>query len=132
MNNTQKYNNKEKLIIYLISSLVGILIIFFTMLTSSLIIVLFEISLNLLPIISSICLLTGSFVAGLFSGKKIGSGGIVSGLIVSIIIFLFVFIVSLGFDPSGITLNTLIHFVINLLASLIGGIVGVNKSSKFI
>lgn len=132
MNNSQKYNNKEKIVIYLISSLVGIIITFVAMLLSSLIMVLFEISLSLLPIMASVCLLIGSFIAGLISARKIGSGGIVCGLMVSTIIFLFVFLVSLVCDPTGISFNTLIHFIINLLSSLIGAIIGVNKSTKFV
>lgn len=132
MNNSQKYNNKEKIFIYLISSLIGIIITFVSMLLSSLVIAFFDISLSLLPIIASICLLLGSFIAGLISARKIGSGGIISGLFVSVIIFLFVFLVSLVFDPTGISFNTLIHFIINILSSLIGAIIGVNKSTKFI
>ncbi len=132
MNNAQKYNNKEKIIIYLVSTLVGIIITFLTMLLASLLMVLFEISLNLLPIVSSICLVVGSFFAGFLSAKKIGSGGIVCGLVVAFVTFLIVFIISLILDPTGITFNTMIHFIITLLSSLIGGIIGVNKSKNFI
>ena len=132
MNNKEKYNKKEKAIICLISSFVGIIITFMTMLFSSLVMVIFEFNLSSLPIISSICLMTGSFVAGFLSAKKIGSRGIVCGILVSVIIFVFVFSVSLFLNSSGITFNTLIHFIINLLSALIGGIIGVNKSTKII
>lgn len=132
MNNKEKYNKKEKAIICLISSFVGIIITFLTMLFSSLVMVIFEFNLSSLPIISSICLMTGSFVAGFLSAKKIGSRGIICGILVSVIIFVFVFSVSLILNSSGITFNTLIHFIINLLSALIGGIIGVNKSTKII
>lgn len=132
MNNNQKYNTKEKVIIYSFSSLIGIISTFLFMLLSSLFMVIFEFNIGVLPIVSSFCLMVGSFVAGFLSAKKIGSKGILCGIVVSVIIFAFVFIVSLLLDSSGITLNTLIHFIINLLSSLIGGIIGVNKSAKFI
>ena len=132
MNNTQKYNYGEKIIIYLLSSLVGVILTLLTMLLTSLILVLFEIPLHFLSVIASICLIVGSFFAGLISSKKIGSGGIVNGIIVAFIIFLLIFLTSLILDPAGLTLRTLIHFIISILSSLIGGIIGVNNSAKFL
>ena len=131
MNNAQ-LNNKERIIIYLLSSLVGIIITFLSMLLTSLLMVFFEISLNLLPIISSICLIFGSFFSGFISSKKIGSRGIINGTIVAVISFLLIFIISLVVDRSGLSLNTIIHFIIILLSSIIGGIIGVNSKKKFI
>lgn len=130
MNSNDKYSKNELIIIYLISSFIGIATVFLAMLLASIISVVFEINLIYLSTISSICLAIGSFFAGYFSGKKIKYGGIVNGLIVSLIIFLFVFLISLIINPTAITFITLIHLVITILSAVIGGIFGVNNTKK--
>ena len=131
MNNIQYSNKKEKAIIYLIASAVGMVIVFLSMIVAALFMVLFEIKLYFLPIVAPICLVLGSFTSGYLSAKKIGYGGIISGLIVGVITYLFVFLISAIVDPTGITFTSFIHLIITLIASLIGGIVGVNKNYKF-
>ena len=131
MNNIQYSNKKEKAIIYLIASAVGMIIVFLSMIVAALFMVLFEIKLYFLQIVAPICLVLGSFASGYLSAKKIGYGGIISGLIVGVITYLFVFLISAVVDPTGITFTSFIHLIITLIASLIGGIVGVNKNYKF-
>ena len=126
----EKYNNKEKAIVYFIASFIGIIMTFLVMIISAFITVVFEISPILLPTIASVCLAIGSFMGSFLSAKKIGNGGIISGLIISIIIFIFIFFISLFFDKSQISFNTIFHFIITLISSMIGGIIGVNKSGK--
>ena len=127
MSFNDKFNKNELILIYLFSSFVGIISTFLVMLLASLLSVVLEINNVYISTISAVCLAIGSFLGGFFAGKKIGSGGIVSGLIVSLIIFLFIFIISLILEPTAITLITLIHFIITVLACVIGSIVGVNN-----
>ena len=47
-----------------------------------------------------------------------------------IVTFAVVTLVSLIVDDGGFTQNTIFHFVIIMLASLIGAILGVNKTSN--
>ena len=69
----------------------------------------------------------GSFTAALFVSKKTGQKGYLTGIIVGLITFAIVTAISIIVSNAGITINTLFHFIIILLASAIGGILGVNS-----
>ena len=84
--------------------------------------------------LATLSLALGSFAAAYYVSKKIGHKGYLTGAIVGVISFAAVTIVSLIVTKNGFTSNTLFHFIIIVLASLIGGIFGVNKgkSKKYI
>ncbi len=80
--------------------------------------------------LASIGLGIGCFSGGLFSAKKIGKNGLISGLLVSSILFIIVAIASLTATIKNVGILTLIHLAVMLLSGCIGGILGVNGKKK--
>lgn len=72
----------------------------------------------------------GGFAASFFLAGKSGSRGWLTGLITGICAFLIITVISLAVNHGAMTNNTLFHLVIIVLASVIGGILGVNKPSE--
>ncbi len=72
----------------------------------------------------------GAFFAGLISSKKIRSGGIINGLICAVMLFILIVIISAIVDKQSLTMTSLYHAVIMLLAGAIGGVLGANMSSR--
>ena len=69
--------------------------------------------------------LAAAFVAAYKNRKK----GFLIGLVVGGIAFSVIFLISLISDKGAITVNTLFHLIIFMLSSVIGGVMGVNKSN---
>lgn len=76
---------------------------------------------------STVSLALGSFAAAYYVSKRAGHKGYLIGAFVGIISFAAVTVISLITSKGGLTVNTLFHFVIIVLSSSIGGILGVNK-----
>ncbi len=72
----------------------------------------------------------GSFIASFLTAKKLGNNGWLAGLIIGGITFLLMTLIALIANGSGLTVNTLFRFIILILASLIGGVLGVNKGNS--
>ena len=79
--------------------------------------------------LSSVCAAVGAFIGGYFSARKNGAKGLLGGLLVAAAMFIIISIVG-GFVSETVSLMSLIRLVIIALAASIGGILGVNKSSK--
>ena len=56
--------------------------------------------------------------------------GVYIGFIIGISTFLIITIISLIINDTALSINTLFHFIIIVLSSLIGGIFGVNKDKN--
>ena len=82
------------------------------------------------PIFATVSVSAGAFAAAYYAAKKIGKKGFFVGLIVGVVTFIAVTLISLIVDDGSITQNTAFHFIIIMLASLIGAVLGVNKSGK--
>lgn len=76
---------------------------------------------------STLSLSLGSFAAAYYVSRRAEHRGYLIGAFVGLISFALVTVISLIINKSGLTLNTLFHFIIIVLASAIGGILGVNK-----
>ena len=72
----------------------------------------------------------GLFASSFYAAKKIRKKGFLIGLLNGSIIFLIIMLISLFIDKGSMTFNTLFHFVIFVLFSLIGGILCVNKAQN--
>lgn len=70
----------------------------------------------------------GSFVGGLISGKFSKSNGWLSGLLCGGVLFFIFFICGLIVTHSSLTIITLTRGVAIILASTIGGIIGISKN----
>ena len=82
---------------------------------------------------ATISLAVGCFIASRYTAKKIGDKGYLIGIIIGAVLFVFITALSLIVGNS-LSLNTFFHFVIIMLSSIVGGIMGVNKDKhkKFI
>lgn len=69
----------------------------------------------------------GCFAASHRTAEKIGNKGYVVGIIIGISVFVLITILSLV-AGNRLSLNTVFHFVIMMLSSLVGGISGVNRT----
>ena len=76
----------------------------------------------------------GSLSAAFYAARKNGSKGYLIGRLVGIITFLLVTIISLIVSGGVLSSNTLFRFVIIVISSLIGGILGINirREKKYI
>lgn len=82
------------------------------------------------PVLGSVALAIGSFAGSYFLSSKKGNKGYICGLTDGFITFLVVTIVGMIINKGNITINTLFHLVIIVLAGVIGGILGVNRKNK--
>ena len=82
------------------------------------------------PIFATVSVSGGAFAAAFYAAKKVGKKGFFVGLIVGAVTFVAVTLISLIVDDGGFSQNTAFHFIIIMLASLIGAVLGVNKSGK--
>ena len=82
------------------------------------------------PVLGSIAIALGSFVGSYYLSAKKGNNGYIYGLSDGFATFLIVSLVGLIINKGNITLNTLFHLVITVLAGVIGGICGVNRKDK--
>mgnify|MGYP002627305276 CR=1 FL=1 len=96
----------------------------------SLFITFVDIDKKYIPFISSMCLSLAAFLSSYITAKKHGEKGFLIGGAIGLISFAAVTIISFIVSRGGFSLNTLFHFVLCLLAALIGGILGVGTGSK--
>jgi len=124
-----KKDNTNKKIAYILGGVVGLLITLFSMLCFSALLLFFNIERAYAVPFATISVGLGSFFASRITSKKIGDKGYIIGLIIGALVFVLITVVSLAFG-NGLTLNTLFHFIIIMLSSVVGGISGVNTKPK--
>ena len=125
-----KYNYVEKLVIYSLSVLIGCLVVILSMFLGASVCLAIDLSDNYSTLAAGICLGVGALCSGFLSGEKIKSGGIVNGAFCGLIMYLLVFVFSLFISDNGFSAVSLSHALIALIASAIGGVLGVNVSLK--
>ena len=86
------------------------------------------------PLFASLCLAFGSFAASFYCGNARGEKGLLIGLMVGGTIFIITALITLLVNSGAVSIHLLLRFIILLLASFIGAIIGVNKKAnkKFI
>lgn len=124
------YNVAEKIVIYIIASIVGVIVMFCAILLAAGVCLACDLPDSFSPTISVISMGIGTFLAGFLSAKKIKSSGIFNGAATGGIIYLLIFFISLILSNSGFSMVTVYHMLISVLAAAIGGIIGVNSLSK--
>lgn len=90
---------------------------------------LFDINRNYIPFFSTLALSIACFLGSFLAAKKAGDKGYIIGGAVGVFFFLAVTVVSI-FTGGRLTLNTLFHFILFSLSSLIGGVLGVNNTKR--
>ena len=118
---------------YVVGGLVGVLSTLVTMLIFAAVLLVFNIDRAYAAPFATISVAIGSFIASYISAKKINNKGYLTGLVIGIVVFAIISILSLIFGNS-FSLNTIFHLIIIILASTVGGILGVNadKHKKYI
>ncbi len=128
-----KKDNVNKKSAYLVSAILGVLGTLASMLIFAAILLFFNIDRAYATPFATISLAVGSFIASRYAAKKIGDRGYLVGLVIGVVVFGVITALSLIMGNS-MSLNTLFHFIIIMLSSLVGGIIGVNrdKHKKYI
>ena len=121
---------KENIKKFFIGVLLGIAATALLIIIASAVFLVFNISRSFAGAVATVCIAAGAFLSAFYSARKIGEKGYLTGLITGLFYFLCVTSAALAVNKGGLTSNTLFHFIIIMLSSLIGGITGVNKSSK--
>lgn len=121
-----KKDNVNKKSAFAVGGVLGLAATIGMMLIFSAVLLFFNIDRAYSAPFATISLAVGSFIASRYTAKKIGDKGYLIGLIIGAVIFVLITVISLIFG-SGLSLNTLFHFVIIMLSAISGGIIGVNK-----
>lgn len=127
-NEFTKKDNINKKSAYIWGAMLGILSALVSMLVFSAVLLFLNIDRAYATPFATISIAIGGFIASRYSSKKIGDKGYLVGLIIGIVIFIVITALSIIVGNS-LSLNTLFHFIIILLASIVGGITGVNQSN---
>ena len=122
-----KENNEKLGPIFIKGIILGVFVNMILLLIFAAIILLADIDRALAQPLSSIALGAGGFAAAFYSAKKIGGKGYLIGLLIGICTFVAVTLIGLIINKGGLTVASLFRFIIAFLASVIGGIMGVNR-----
>ena len=82
------------------------------------------------PLFATISIAIGCFASAFYLGSKIGKNGILIGISVAGIVFIIATLVTLLVNSGAVSIHILLRFVILMLASLIGAIIGVNRKDN--
>lgn len=128
-----KKDNVNKRSAYLLGALLGVLSALASMMIFAAALLLLDIDRAYAAPFATLSLAIGSFFASRKTSKIIGDKGYITGLIVGLTVFVIITLLSLVMG-NGFSINTLFHFIIVTLSSLVGGIMGVNgkKRKKYI
>lgn len=122
-----KKDNINKKSAFITGGVIGVIITLMAMLVFSAILLFLDIDRAYAIPFATISVAIGCFFSGHYTAKKIGDKGYLIGLITGAVVFVVITALSLIMGNS-ISLNTLFHFIIMMLSSLVGGIMGVNKN----
>ncbi len=111
---------------YLVGAILGVLGTLAAMLIFAAVLLFLNIDRAYATPFATISLAVGCFIASRYTAKKIGDKGYLIGIIIGAVLFVFITALSLIVGNS-LSLNTFFHFVIIMLSSIVGGIMGVNK-----
>lgn len=122
-----KKDTVNKKIAYLSGAILGVLVCLVIMLIFSAVLLFLNIDRAYATPFATVSVAIGCFIAARHTAKKIGDKGYLVGLIIGSVVFTAITALSLILG-NGLSINTLFHFIIMMLSSLVGGITGVNKN----
>ena len=70
------------------------------------------------------------FVLSFINAHKIGKKGLLEGLFIGLLFILLMFIIKIILFDNKLYISTMIYYIILIVTSLLGGMVGVNKKSS--
>ena len=122
--------DKKGYLSYIFGFIIGVVVTAVFILFFALVMYLSGAAFKYAPVFATVSVAIGCFAVAFFTAKKQGSRGLLVGAVTGGIAFILITFVSLIVNSGGVTLNTLFHFIIIMLSSLIGGILGVNKANS--
>ncbi len=125
-----KLNDKKKYINILIAALIWVAITLGFILLFAAVMYLIEGGYEYSPLFATISAAMGTLFASMYLARKVGKNGLLIGGAVGIVVFVLLIITAFIFNNSSLGINTLFRFIIIMLSSLIGGVIGVNKNSN--
>ena len=128
-NDTSK-KRMSGVVLYLTGALIGILATLVFLCASAAVILFFELDRGYSIPLATVSISLGSFFAAYFVSFKSEQKGYLIGTLIGIVSFASVTAISLIVSKNGLTVNTLFRLIIIVLASAIGGILGVNKGKN--
>ncbi|MCQ2455598.1 MAG: TIGR04086 family membrane protein [Clostridia bacterium] len=118
---------------YIIGICLGVASCLISICVFALLMLLFRIDIAYSPFFATLCISLGAFISSFFIARKKQSKGYLIGIITGLGYFAVITVMALIITKGKIGSNTAFHFVIILLASTVGGILGVgNKKSKIL
>ncbi len=117
-------------VLYLTGALIGVFSTLVFMCISAAAILFLELDRGYSVPLATISISLGSFLAAYFVSLKSEQKGYLIGTLIGVISFAAVTVISVIISKNGLTVNTLFRFIIIVLASAIGGILGVNKGKN--
>lgn len=119
--------DKNKTLSYLIMSAIGIAFTLLSIAFFAAVMLVLKIDRVYAPFFATVSLALGAFLTSFLIAKKSDTHGYVIGLITGIAYFAVITLISMAVNGIKFGSNTVFHFTIILLASMVGGIFGVNK-----
>lgn len=112
------------------SSLIGVVIMLGVVLLLSVLMSKVDIPEQVVTVMSSISLCIGAYSAGYIASRRRRQNGLVLGMITGVIVYCLVFFLGVMFAKTSITFNAFTKFIMVLICSAIGGVLGVNSKAK--
>lgn len=125
-----KISEKNKYINYLITALIWIAVTFAFILVFAAVMYLIEGGYEYSPLFATISAAMGTLFSSMYLSRKVGKNGLLIGGAVGIAVFVILVLLSFVMNDSQMGINTLFRFIIIMLSSLIGGVIGVNRNNN--
>ncbi|MEG0614696.1 MAG: TIGR04086 family membrane protein [Oscillospiraceae bacterium] len=90
-----------------------------------------DVSGGIISAMSSVALCIGAYFSGFIAAKRHRKNGLLTGLLCGVVIFCIVFLISVIFFKSPISIGLFPKFVMIMICSGIGGIIGVNSKISY-
>ena len=128
--NKDSLSDKNKYTKILIAALIGVAVTLGFILIFALIMYLIGGGYEYAPLFATVSAAMGTLFASMYLARKAGKKGLLIGGAVGITVFILLVIIALIFNNTSMGVNTLFRFIIIMLSSLIGGVIGVNKNKN--
>ena len=121
-------SNKTKIII--LSAVIGVIVTAVFIFIFAAVMYFAELDKMYSVIFATVSVALGCFAAAYTAAQKNKSKGFLIGIIVGGVAFSVILLISLIADKGAVGINTLFHFIIFMLSSVVGGVMGVNKAQN--
>ena len=115
---------------YFLFSVISFVLLFLLIAFFSLIMVIFDINKNVIPLFTALSLAISTLFGAYFLGKLFAKKAVIVGTVYGLIIYLLVSIISSIFSNGVFSLTSLFNLLIIFLSSIIGAVIGVNSANR--